>query len=242
MRLDGKVCVVTGGARGIGRTIAEQLNAAGAEIVYALDRESASFADLPAGIQGVELDVTAPDQIESFVGRVIAERGRIDVLVNNAGITRDGLVHKMSDEDWDAVISVNMKGVFNMARAVAPGMMEHGAGSIINISSVVGLDGNIGQTNYSATKAGVVAMARTWAKEFSRKGAAVRVNAVAPGFVNTEMIQSVPQKVIDGITGKTPLGRLGEPHEIANTVQFLASDASSFITGQVIRVDGGLVV
>ncbi len=242
MKLDGKVCVVTGGARGIGRTIAEQLSAAGAEIVYALDRETARFADLPAGIQGVELDVTARDQIESFVEKLIAERGRIDVLVNNAGITRDGLVHKMSDEDWDAVVSVNMKGVFNMARAVGPRMMEYGAGSIINISSVVGLDGNIGQTNYSATKAGVVAMARTWAKEFSRKGAAVRVNAVAPGFVNTEMIQSVPQKVIDGITGKTPLGRLGEPHEIANTVQFLASDASSFITGQVIRVDGGLVV
>ena len=242
MRVDGKVCVVTGGARGIGRTIAEHLNSGGAEIVYAIDRETAGFSDLPSGIEGVQVDVTKPDEIASFVEKVVSEKGRIDVLVNNAGITRDGLVHKMSDDDWDAVINVNMKGVFNMARAVGPKMMEYGSGSIINISSVVGLDGNVGQTNYTATKAGVVAMAKTWAKEFSRKGAAVRANAVAPGFINTEMIQSVPQKVIDGITGKTPLGRLGEPTEIANAVQFLASDASSFITGQVIRVDGGLVV
>ncbi len=242
MNVSGKVCVVTGGARGIGRTIAEHLNSGGAEIVYAIDRDTGGFSDLPSGIEGVQVDVTKPDEIEAFVEKVVSEKGRIDVLVNNAGITRDGLVHKMSDDDWDAVISVNMKGVFNMARAVGPKMMEYGSGSIINISSVVGLDGNVGQTNYTATKAGVVAMAKTWAKEFSRKGAAVRVNAVAPGFINTEMIQSVPQKVIDGITGKTPLGRLGEPTEIANTVQFLASDASSFITGQVIRVDGGLVV
>ncbi len=242
MELQGKVCVVTGGARGIGRTIAQHLSSGGAEIVYALDRETAGFADLPAGIQGVEVDVTAPDQIESFVESVIADKGRIDVLVNNAGITRDGLVHKISDDDWDSVMAVNLKGAFNMVRVVGPKMMEHGSGSIINISSVVGLDGNIGQTNYAASKAGVVAMAQTWAKEFSRKGAAVRVNAVAPGFVNTEMIQSVPEKVIQGITAKTPLGRLAEPEEVANTVQFLASDAASFITGQVIRVDGGLVV
>lgn len=242
MRVDGKVCVVTGGARGIGRTIAEHLNSGGAQIVYALDRETAGFSDLPEGIEGVQVDVTRPAEIEAFVEKVVSDKGRVDVLVNNAGITRDGLVQKMSDDDWDAVIGVNLKGVFNMARAVGPKMMEYGSGSIINISSVVGLDGNVGQTNYSATKAGVVAMAKTWAKEFSRKGAAVRVNAVAPGFINTEMIQSVPRKVIDGITGKTPLGRLGEPNEIADTVQFLASDASSFITGQVIRVDGGLVV
>jgi 3-oxoacyl-[acyl-carrier protein] reductase len=146
----------------------------------------------------------------------------------------------MEDDAWDAVIGVNLKGVFNMTREIGPLMMEQGYGSIVNISSIVGLDGNTGQTNYSATKAGVVGMAKSWAKEFARKGAAVRVNAVAPGFIDTPMIRSVPEKLIETFTSRTPLKRLGEAREVANAVTFLASDAASFITAQVIRVDGGL--
>ncbi len=238
----GKVCIVTGGGRGIGRTIVETLAVNGAEEVYALDVSDDALQGLPDNATGAVVNVTDPSGIAEFVQDVIRRHRRIDVLVNNAGITRDAVINKMDDEQWDQVIAVNLKGVFNMARAIGPEMMEHGSGSIINISSVVGLDGNMGQTNYAATKAGVVAMAKTWAKEFARKGAAVRANAVAPGFINTPMLETVPEKVIEGIRAKTPLKRLGEPQEIANLVLFLASDLSSFITGQVIRCDGGLVV
>jgi 3-oxoacyl-[acyl-carrier protein] reductase len=147
----------------------------------------------------------------------------------------------MSDDDWDAVINVNLKGVFVMTRAVLPTMLEANAGVIISMSSVVGLDGNIGQSNYAATKGGVISMTRTWAKEFARKGAQVRVNAIAPGFIRTPMTETVPQKVLDLMVSKTPLGRMGEASDIANAATFLASDAASFITGQVLRVDGGLV-
>ena len=147
----------------------------------------------------------------------------------------------MGDDDWDAVVNVNLKGVFAVTRAVAPAMMEAGSGSIINMASVVALDGNIGQTNYAATKGGVVSMTKTWAKEFARKGAQVRVNALAPGFIRTPMTETVPQKVLDLMVSKTPLGRMGEAQDIANAATFLASDAASFITCQVLRVDGGLV-
>ncbi len=166
----------------------------------------------------------------------------MDVLVNNAGITRDAMIHKMTDADWDAVINVNLKGVFFMTRAIAPLMMEAGRGAIVSISSIVGLDGNVGQTNYAATKGGVVAMTKGWAREFARKGAKVRVNAVSPGYTRTPMIASVPEKVLEPIIAKTPLGRLAEIRDIANAVLFLASDESEFITGQVLRVDGGLVL
>lgn len=241
--LSGKICVVTGGGRGIGRTIVETFVDHGAEAVYALDVSEEAFGEVArAAIKPVVVNVTDADGIAAFVERVIAEHGRIDVLVNNAGITRDAVIDKMDDAMWQAVIDVNLKGVFFMTRAIGPRMMEAGAGSIVNISSVVGLDGNMGQTNYAATKAGVVAMAKTWAREFARRGAAVRANAVAPGFIDTPMIQTVPEKILDAIKARTPLKRFGQPVEIANLVTFLASDMSSFITGQVIRCDGGYTV
>lgn len=244
MDLKNKVCLVTGGARGIGRAIVGAFAAAGAEAVYAGDMTFVGFEDVVARypmVRQIDLNVTDVEGLTTAVEHLVREHGRIDVLVNNAGITRDGLVQKMSDDDWNAVIDVNLKGVFNVTRAVAPHMMEAGSGSIINMASVVALDGNIGQSNYAATKGGVVSMTKTWAKEFSRKGAYVRVNALAPGFIRTPMTEAVPQKVLDLMVSRTPLGRMGEPEDIANAVTFLASDAASFITGQVLRVDGGLV-
>jgi 3-oxoacyl-[acyl-carrier protein] reductase len=245
MRLKGKVCVVTGGARGIGRGIVELFAVEGAERVWALDVNDAEFAamekSLPA-VKGAVVNVTDSVAVNALVARIKAESGRIDVLVNNAGITRDALIQKMTDDDWDAVIDVNLKGVFLVTRAVAPLMMETGRGSIVSISSVVGLDGNIGQSNYAATKGGVVSMTKGWAREFARKGAKVRANAVSPGYTRTPMIASVPEKVLEPIIARTPLGRLAEIRDIANAVLFLSSDDAEFITGQVLRVDGGLVL
>ena len=240
MNLAGKRCLVTGGARGIGRAIVEAFVRYGAKRVYAcdLDREALDRLETThAVVTGVALDVTEPDAITACVDRLAG----LDVLVNNAGITRDALVQNMSDDEWDAVIAINLKGVFNMTRAVAPLMMRQGSGSIVSIASVVGLDGNVGQSNYAATKAGVIGMTKTWAKEFARKGAQVRANAVAPGFIDTAMIETVPQKVIDALVAKTALHRLGEVTDVADAVSFLAGDAASFITGQVLRVDGGLI-
>ena len=245
MRLNGKVCVVTGGAQGIGRGIVETFAREGAERVWALDLKDAEFPALqksfPA-VTGVAVDVTDSAAVNALVERIRRESSRVDILVNNAGITRDALIQKMTDADWDAVINVNLKGVFIMTRAVAPLMMEAGKGAIVSISSVVGLDGNIGQTNYAATKGGVVSMTKGWAREFARKGARVRVNAVSPGYTRTPMIASVPEKVLEPIIARTPLGRLAEIRDIANAVLFLSCDESEFITGQVIRVDGGLVL
>ncbi len=240
-----RVCVVTGGARGIGRTIVDRFSGEGAAMVFAVDVNDSAFPELEAGrgnVRGLVLDVTDSAGIAESVARIVGEFGRIDTLVNNAGITRDALIHKMSDEDWDAVIAVNLTGVFRMTRAVAPLMMQAGSGSIVSISSIVGLDGNIGQSNYAATKGGIVSMTRGWAREFARKGAKVRVNAVSPGYCRTPMIQSVPEKVLEPIIARTPLGRLAEPSDIANAVLFLACDESAFVTGQVLRVDGGLVL
>ena len=168
--------------------------------------------------------------------------GRIDVLINNAGITRDNLLDKMSEQEWDLVLDVNLKGIFNMTQLVAPIMVEQNAGSIVSMSSIVGTDGNIGQTNYAASKGGLIAMSKSWAKEFARKGAQVRVNCIAPGFVETPMTVNLPEKVISYMKGKTPLGRMGKPEDIANGVLFLSSEQSAFITGQVLKIDGGLVI
>jgi len=245
MRLNGKVCVVTGGARGIGRGIVETFAREGARRVWALDVNDREFAGLEAAFPAVRravVDVTDSAAVNAAVERIAAESGAIDVLVNNAGITKDAMLHKMADADWDAVIAVNLKGVFLMTRAVSPRMVEKGSGSIISIASIVGLDGNIGQTNYAASKGGIVAMTKGWAREFARKGAKVRANAVSPGYTRTPMIESVPAKVLEPIIARTPLGRLAEIQDIANAVLFLASDEAAFITGQVLRVDGGLTL
>jgi 3-oxoacyl-[acyl-carrier protein] reductase len=243
--MNDKVCVVTGGARGIGRAIVDRFAGEGAKMVFALDVNDSAFAELEAGranVRGAVVNVTDTAQIQAFVDKVVAEFGKIDALVNNAGITRDALIQKMSDDDWAAVIHVNLTGVFKMTRAIAPVMMTGGSGAIVSISSVVGLDGNIGQSNYAATKGGVVAMTKGWAKEFARKGAKVRANSVSPGYCRTPMIETVPEKVLEPIIAKTPLQRLAMPIDIANAVLFLCSDESAFITGQVLRVDGGLVL
>lgn len=242
MNLTGKVCLVTGGARGIGRAIALAYAAAGARAVYALDRAFDDADAWPASVKPVVLDVTDGAAVAATVGRVHGDEGRIDVLVNNAGITRDALVQKMTDDDWDAVIAVNLTGVFKMTRAVGPLMMAQGAGSIVNMTSVVGLYGNVGQSNYAASKGGVVALTKTWAKELARKGAKVRVNAIAPGFIKTPMTEKVPAPILEAMTGKTLLGRMGEAEDIANAALWLASDASSYVTAQVLGVDGGLVL
>ena len=244
-RMKDKVCVVTGGARGIGRGIVETFAREGAARIWALDVNSTDFEAIEKAIPSVRcavVDVSDSEAVTALVAKIRAAEGRIDVLVNNAGITRDALIHKMSDADWSAVIAVNLTGVFNMTRAVAPLMMESGSGAIVSISSVVGLDGNIGQSNYAATKGGIVAMTKGWAKEFARKGAKVRVNAVSPGYTRTPMVESVPEKVLEPIISKTPLGRMAEIQDIANGVLFLSGEESSFVTGQVLRVDGGLVL
>jgi 3-oxoacyl-[acyl-carrier protein] reductase len=195
------------------------------------------------------VDVTDPAAVEAAVAEVFERWGRIDVLVNNAGIVRDAQLVKwkngektgeMSERDFDAVISVNLKGVFLCTRAVAPRMIAGGGGAILNASSVVGLYGNFGQTNYAATKAGVISMTKTWARELGRHN--VRVNAVAPGFIATEMVDAMPPKVLETMVGHTPLGRMGKPEDIAEAYFWLASDAAGFITGTVLSVDGGLVV
>jgi len=186
------------------------------------------------------VDVTNFENVTAQVGEILQKFGKIDALINNAGITRDSTLLKMKEEQFDQVIDVNLKGVFNCGKAVAAVMAEQKSGVIINTSSVVALYGNFGQTNYVATKTGVIGMTKVWARELGRKG--IRVNAVAPGFIATEMVLSVPDKILDGLRDKTPLGRLGEPQDIANAYLFLASDEASFISGTVLSVDGGLVI
>lgn len=236
-----KICIVTGAAQGIGRKIVELFSQAGVAKIYACDIQHGNNETLKNVIP-VTLNVCDRQAIQEVVYKIQQQDGHIDVLVNNAGITRDNLINKMTEHDWDLVIDINLKGVFNMTQAVAPIMMENNAGSIITMSSVVGTDGNIGQSNYAATKGGVIAMTKGWAKEFARKGAKVRANCVAPGFVVTPMTKDLPEKVIDHMVGKTPLGRMATAEDIANGVLFLASEKSSFITGQTLKIDGGLVI
>jgi 3-oxoacyl-[acyl-carrier protein] reductase len=237
-RLQGKVAVVTGGSRGIGRCIVETFLRHGAEHVYSVDMTEGDYA--MDRLTHLALSVTDRAGIDALCGRIKAERGRLDILINNAGITRDALLAKMEESAWDQVIDVNLKGVFNMTQGLLPLMTERSQGSVVNISSVVGEYGNIGQSNYAASKAGMIGMTYTWAKEFNRKGGAIRVNAIAPGYVETEMVLSVPEKILDPLRQKTPLGRLGKPQEIADAALFLASDESTYVNGHVLAVNGGL--
>lgn len=252
MRLQDKVCLITGGAAGIGRATAAKFAAEGARVVIADVNEVAgqqAAAEIGAGVRFFQVNVADRAAVQSWVDTVAAAYGRIDVLVNNAGITRDAqlvkfkngeLVDQMSESAWDAVIDVNLKGVFNCTQAVVPTMIAQGGGVILNASSVVGLYGNFGQTNYVATKAGVIGMTKVWARELGKYG--IRVNAVAPGFIGTEMVKAMPDKVLATMREHTPIGRLGEPMDIANAYAFLASAEASFITGAVLSVDGGIVI
>ncbi|HFO3641110.1 TPA: 3-oxoacyl-ACP reductase FabG, partial [Escherichia coli] len=241
IKMRNKVCIVTGAAQGIGRKIVEDFSKSEVKRVYACDIKHTDKS-YPENVTPVILDVCDRDSINTVISKIYSDEGRIDVLVNNAGVTRDNLINNMTEQDWDIVIDINLKGVFNITQAVAPIMMEQNHGAIITMSSVVGTDGNIGQSNYAATKGGVIAMSKGWAKEFSRKGAKVRVNCVAPGFVITPMTENLPEKVINHMIAKTPLGRMATPEDISNGVLFLASEKSSFITGQTLKIDGGLVI
>lgn len=236
-RLDNKVAVITGGAKGLGQAIAESFAKEGA-IVIAADMGDLQYE--AKNVFGYKLNVTDVEGCKAFFDEVVEKFGKIDILVNNAGITKDAMTRKMTDDQWNAVIDVNLKGVFNLTRYIGPLMEQNNYGSIINISSVVGIFGNIGQANYAATKAGVIGLTMTWAKEFARKGANVRVNAIAPGYIMTDILKTVPQDLLDGFAKLTMLGRLGQPHEIANVALFLASQESSYITGQTINANGGM--
>ncbi len=252
MRLAGKVALITGGAAGIGKATAERFVEEGAKVFLCdVNQEAgqAVAADLGSGAVFDKVDITNRTAVQAWVNSVVNRAGRIDILVNNAGVLRDGLLVKvkegqltgqMPEEDFDLVIAVNLKGVFNCTQAVAPTMIQQQGGVILNATSVVGLDGNFGQTNYVATKAGVIGMTKVWARELGRHN--IRVNAVAPGFTLTEMVRQMPEKILDGMKGHTPLRRLGEPRDIANGYLFLASDEASFISGTVLRIDGGIVV
>ncbi len=237
MKLNGKIAVVTGGAKGIGMEICKAFAREGATVIAADMGEMSYQMD---NVVGMKLNVTDVPGVQAFYDQVIATYGRIDILVNNAGITKDAMTRKMTDEMWDAVLNVNLKGVFNLTRLVGPQMETIGGGSIINISSVVGVFGNIGQANYAASKAGVIGLTMTWAKEFARKGVPVRCNAIAPGYVMTDILKTVPEELLQSFAKMTMLGRLGQPEEVAKVAAFLACDDASYITGQTINVNGGM--
>lgn len=234
MKLNGKRALVTGAAQGLGLAMAEALMAEGAHVI-GVDLNPFEHPTMETHA----LNVADFKACEVFYSKVI-ENGPVDILINNAGITKDAMTHKMSEADWDLVIDVNLKGVFNLTRLIGPQMTENNQGSIINISSVVGEFGNIGQANYAATKAGVMGLTKTWAKEFARKGQNVRVNAIAPGYIMTDILKTVPQELLDSFAQMTMLKRLGQPSEIAKVAVFLASDDASYITGQVLHVNGGM--
>ena len=244
MRLAGKVAIITGAGRGIGREAAVLFAREGAKVVLAdVDPQGEKVVGEIKELGGeaifVRSDITNRESCVAMAAAAVSSFGRIDILVNNAGITRDAQLVKLSESDFDLVVAVNLKGTFNATQAVAPQMIEQGSGRIINVSSVVGLYGNFGQTNYAATKAGVIGMTKTWARELGRKG--ITVNAVAPGFIQTEMTESVPEKVLELMRGRTPLGRLGTARDVANIYLFLASDDAAYVNGAVVCVDGGLI-
>jgi len=237
MRLEGKVAIITGGAKGLGQAMAERFAQEGAKVIAA-DMGDLSYSN--PNVEGYKLNVADAEACKVFFDAIVAKYGKIDILVNNAGITRDTTTRKMTDDQWDAVISVNLKGVFNLTRHVGPFMQDQKSGSIINISSIVGVYGNYGQANYAASKAGVIGLTKTWAREFAAKGGNVRVNAIAPGYVMTDILKTVPQDLLDKFAAMTMIGRLGQPEEIANVALFLASEEASYVTGHVLEANGGM--
>ncbi len=245
-RLENKVAVITGGAQGIGKATVKRFTEEGAiVIIWDVNEEKASltineFKNLSDKIEFQKVDVTNLDSVTAAAAEIVSKHKKIDILINNAGITRDASFLKMTAEQWKQVIDVNLTGVFNCTKAIAPIMVENKFGKIVNTSSIVGLYGNFGQTNYVATKSGIIGMTKVWARELGRKG--INVNAVAPGFIATEMVGTIPEKVIEMLKEKTPLGKLGDPTDIANAYLFLVSDDANFITGTILSVDGGLVL
>ena len=246
MRLKNKVTIVTGAAQGIGYATVRKFLDEGATVIVCdlraeVVRDAVRRLKVNGEIvEGHEVDVTDRAQVKAMVDKVHAVYGRVDVLINNAGITLDARMQKMTEDQFDRVIDVNLKGTYNCAQAVVERMVEQGSGVILNASSVVGLYGNFGQTNYAASKFGVIGFVKTWARELGPKG--IRCNAVCPGFIETTILDSIPEKVLDGMTERVPLRRLGRPDEVANVYAFLASDEASYINGAVIEVAGGLTV
>ena len=247
MNLTGKVALVTGASRGIGQATAIELAKAGADVVVNFIGNEAVAQETVEKIEAlgrkaikIKANVGDADDVQAMVDEAIATFGHIDILVNNAGITRDGLLIRMKDSDWDEVLNISLKGVYLVTKAVAKLMVKQRAGRIINMTSVSGVTGNVGQANYAAAKAGVIGFTKTCAKELAARG--ITVNAVAPGFIETAMTDVLPEKIKEGIAATVPLGRMGQPEEIAGVVTFLASDFASYITGQVLNVDGGMVM
>jgi 3-oxoacyl-[acyl-carrier protein] reductase len=234
--LEGKTALVTGGSRGIGRAVALELGKAGASVVvgYRTGGDEAEEVASEVGGRAVQADVSEPEQAK----RLVEEAGDIDVLVNNAGTTRDGVLARMLDEDWRTVMETNLSSTFYTCRAAARGMMKRRGGAIVNISSIVGVHGNWGQTNYAASKAGIIGFTKSLARELGSRG--VRANVIAPGYVKTALTDAIPEDARETMLANTPLGRLGDPENVAAAVRFLASDDASFITGEVLLVDGGL--
>lgn len=247
MRFEGKVALVTGASRGIGRAIALALAAEGADVAVNYAGSEAAAKEVAAEIEAmgrkafvIQADIASTEASTAMVDAVVKEFGRVDVLVNNAGITRDGLLMRMKEEDWDAVITTNLKGVFNCTKAAIKYMMKQKSGNIVNISSIVGVMGNAGQANYCAAKAGVIGFTKATAKEVAARG--IRVNAIAPGFIKTDMTSVLSEKVVETMLAGIPLNRLGETEDIAKAVLFLASSDANYITGQTLHVDGGMVM
>jgi 3-oxoacyl-[acyl-carrier protein] reductase len=234
--LEGRLALVTGASKGIGKAIAEELARAGADVVvgYRSGREEAEELAAQIGGRAVQADVSSPDEAK----RLVEEAGDVDVLVNNAGLTRDGLLARMPDDDWRTVIETNLSSVFYTCRAVTRPMMKKRGGSIVNISSIVGVHGNWGQTNYAASKAGIIGFTKSLARELGSRN--IRANVIAPGYVKSQLTDVLPEEATKAMVDNTPLGRIAEPREIAGAVRFLASDEASFITGDVLLVDGGL--
>lgn len=250
MQLKGKTALVTGGTAGIGKAIAVTLASRGANVAIfgtneerakkAVEEAKSACADPTQKVGYFLVNVANSLEVDEAIQKVLAEYEGVDVLVNNAGITKDALLMRMKEEDWDEVLAVNLKSIYNTCRSLARPMMKQKSGSIINITSVVGLTGNAGQANYAASKAGMIGFTKSLAKEFAPRG--IRANCIAPGYIETKMTEALPSKVKEGIVASVPLGRIGQPEDIAEAVCFLASEASRYITGQTLAVDGGMVM